>query len=128
MIQPTDFLRTLFNTFDQSAINDFRGFLAENPQVTKWQIAADFCLHDKERPNNAFAFTIIPYDANRLGAIQIDSYCFRGPCGHAGTEKITVLSPHRTIKLHGGSHGGPIPFVPPRDAGFGFRFHQSQLV
>ncbi|MHB9100122.1 MAG: hypothetical protein ACYC2E_01190 [Sulfuricella sp.] len=62
MIQPTDFLNALFDNFDKSAINDFRNFLEENPQVKKWQIAADFCLHDKERPNNAFAFTIIPYD------------------------------------------------------------------
>ncbi|MGH6635250.1 MAG: hypothetical protein ACRED0_03650 [Gammaproteobacteria bacterium] len=63
MIQPTEFLRVFFDTVDKSAIDAFRNFLAANPHVKKWQIAADFCLHDKERPNNAFTFTIIPYDA-----------------------------------------------------------------
>lgn len=57
-----DFLECLFSTFDKSAINDFRTFLASNSGVTKWQLAADFCLHDKDRPNDVFAFTLIPYD------------------------------------------------------------------
>lgn len=57
-----DFLKCLFSTFDQSAVQDFRAFLALNPGVTKWQLAADFCLHDKDRPNDVFAFTLIPYD------------------------------------------------------------------
>lgn len=63
MINPTDFVRILFETFDKSAVSDFRNFLNANPLVKKWIIAADFCLHDKDRPNHAFAFTIIPYDA-----------------------------------------------------------------
>lgn len=63
MIQPTDFLRVLFETFDKSSIADYRNFLKANLQVKRWIIAADFCLHDKDRPNHAFAFTIIPYDA-----------------------------------------------------------------
>ncbi|WP_142811830.1 hypothetical protein [Tepidiphilus olei] len=62
MIQPTDFLGALFETLDKSAIDDFRAFLAANAGVTKWQIAADYCLHDQSRPNNAFAFSVIPYD------------------------------------------------------------------
>jgi hypothetical protein len=52
----------LFETFDKSGLADFRRFLNENPGVTKWYIAADFCLHDKDRPNNVFAFSIIPHD------------------------------------------------------------------
>ena len=63
MIKPTDFIQLLFETFDRSAIDDFRAFLNTNAGIRKWQIAADFCLHDKNRPNNVFAFTIIPYDA-----------------------------------------------------------------
>lgn len=57
-----EFLNCLFSTFDQSAIIDFQAFLKNNPGVTKWQLAADFCLHDTDRPNNVFAFTLIPYD------------------------------------------------------------------
>lgn len=64
MIDPRDFLKTLFQTFDKSALDDFREFIANNSQVKKWNIAADYCLHDKDRPNNTFAFTIIPYDAH----------------------------------------------------------------
>lgn len=30
--------------------------------MKKWHIAADFCLHDKNRPNDVFALTVIPFD------------------------------------------------------------------
>lgn len=63
LIDPTRFIQLLFETFDRSAIDDFRAFLSANERARKWQVAADFCLHDKNRPNNVFAFTIIPYDA-----------------------------------------------------------------
>lgn len=51
------------NTFDGSAAEDFRSYLSGHPQVTKWMIAADFSLHDPERPMDCMAFTFIPYDA-----------------------------------------------------------------
>jgi hypothetical protein len=52
----------LFETFDKSGIVDFRRFLDVNPRVTKWFISADFCLHDRDRPNDVFAFSVIPFD------------------------------------------------------------------
>ena len=63
MIEITEKIKALFATFDQSGRAVFRDFLAHNPQVTKWHISADFCLHDEDRPNNVFCFSLIPYDA-----------------------------------------------------------------
>lgn len=63
MTGPSVLINTLFDCFDKSARKDFRAYLASNSEVKKWQIAADFCLHDKERPNDTFAFSLIPYDA-----------------------------------------------------------------
>lgn len=62
MVPVDDILKALFDTFDKSALEDFRRFLVCNALVKKWMIAADFCLHDKERPNHVFALTVIPYD------------------------------------------------------------------
>lgn len=63
MFEITKKIEVLFETFDQSGRTAFRDFLEQNPSVTKWHISADFCLHDEDRPNNVFAFSIIPYDA-----------------------------------------------------------------
>lgn len=63
MHDPREFIRVLFDCFDKSAREDFRRFVGANKGVTKWHVAADFCLHDKERPNDSFAFSLIPYDA-----------------------------------------------------------------
>jgi hypothetical protein len=63
MIDQIKILVALFETFDKSGLADFRRFLDINRGVTKWFIAADFCLHDEDRPNNVYAFSILPYDA-----------------------------------------------------------------
>ncbi len=63
MYPPTEVAKTFLECFDKSAIKLFRDFLATNASVRKWMIAADFSLHNKERPYDCFAFTIFPYDA-----------------------------------------------------------------
>ena len=63
MLPFPDVFKCLFQTFDGSAVQDFRAFLQGNPGVRKWIIAADFCLADKDKANSVFAFTLIPYDA-----------------------------------------------------------------
>jgi hypothetical protein len=63
MIPLSDVFQSLFQTFDGSAVKDFRAFLQANPGIDKWIIAADFCLADKDKANSVFAFTLIPYDA-----------------------------------------------------------------
>lgn len=69
MIDPTLVFERLFETFDKSSIHPFRNFIARNTGITKWMIAADYCLHDKARPNNAFVFSLIPYD-DWFGALR----------------------------------------------------------
>lgn len=63
MVDPLKFIGLLFETFDKGAIKDFRAFLHRNSEVSKWFITADFCLRDSEKPNNVYAFTIVPFDA-----------------------------------------------------------------
>lgn len=62
MIEIVDKIKALFQTFDQSGRAALRDFLRRNSRVEKWHITADFCLHDTDRPNDVFAFSIIPYD------------------------------------------------------------------
>ncbi len=62
MLDPREILKALFHIFDQSARSDLQRFIAAQSGITKWMIAADFCLHDPSRPNNTFVFSFIPYD------------------------------------------------------------------
>ncbi len=62
MIPFNDVFRCLLQTFDGSAVDDFRRFLERNSQVRKWFIAADYCLRDKDKANSVFALTVFPYD------------------------------------------------------------------
>lgn len=63
MIEIADKIKALFETFDKSGRAALQDFLTANSGIEKWHIAADFCLHDSDRPNNVFAFSIIPYDS-----------------------------------------------------------------
>jgi hypothetical protein len=60
---PAQIANSFFQCFDGSAIQLFRRFLKRLPHVRKWIVAADFSLHNKDRPLDCFAFTILPYDA-----------------------------------------------------------------
>jgi hypothetical protein len=60
---PNEIAKIFLECFDGSAIHAFRDFLERYPSVRKWMIAADFSLHNNNRPLDCFAFTIIPYDA-----------------------------------------------------------------
>lgn len=62
MMNPADFADCFIETFDKSARSVFQRWLARLPAATKWIIAADFSLHDAKRPQDCFAFSIIPYD------------------------------------------------------------------
>jgi len=64
MYQPEILLKQFFETFSKSTLADFRNFLEHNSNVKKWIISSDYCLHDKNRPNNCMAFSILPYDTN----------------------------------------------------------------
>jgi hypothetical protein len=64
MISPIIMAKLFLETFDGSAVAMFRQYLARNPGVTKWMIAADFALHDPQRPMDCMSFTVLPYDAS----------------------------------------------------------------
>jgi len=58
------------STCAQQSEDAFITFLAARGS-TKWMIATDWCIRDDTRHNDAFAFTIFPYDAE-FAAIQAD--------------------------------------------------------
>lgn len=60
MIPPHEFAKCFLETFDKSAIHVFRRWLERYPGTTKWIVAADFALRDKNRPGDCFGFTIFP--------------------------------------------------------------------
>lgn len=53
----------LFAALEGAARDAFTAFVTAAGQ-TKWLIAADFCIADNTRPNDVFAFSVFPYDAN----------------------------------------------------------------
>jgi hypothetical protein len=64
VIYSTNAIAKIFlECFDGGAVHLFRSFVKRHPHVRKWIIAADFSLHNKDRPFDCFAFTIIPCDA-----------------------------------------------------------------
>jgi hypothetical protein len=60
-IDPDNLVNLLFSTFQQSATEAFRSFLGKHPFVTKWIIACDFVLNEKQAAHDAYAFTFFPY-------------------------------------------------------------------
>ena len=53
--------KTLEQTLDKSAINDFRIFINNLGNVTKWFMCSDYCIDDKEKPNDVVTFVLYPY-------------------------------------------------------------------
>jgi hypothetical protein len=62
MINPDQVVKSLLNTVEQQAEANFRRFVIGRG-ITKWIIASDLVVGDSSRPNDAFAFTVFPYDA-----------------------------------------------------------------
>ena len=55
-----DIFHLLENTFDKSVIFDLKKYLTMNKSRTYF-IYSDYCLHDKNKPNDVVSFTISPY-------------------------------------------------------------------
>lgn len=71
MHSPLTIAKLCFETFDRSAVRQFRDFLSLHPGISKWLIAADFALHDAKHPLDCMAFSIFPYDTE-LSQIKAD--------------------------------------------------------
>ena len=54
-------IEKLDEQFQEPSTNFFK-FLENNRHIKKWIIASDYCLHDKNKPNDTMALTIIPCD------------------------------------------------------------------
>ena len=51
----------LEKTVNKSAIDDFRVFTRRFRDVTKWFMSSDYCIDDKNKPNNVITFVLYPY-------------------------------------------------------------------
>ena len=47
-------------TFRKSAVKDISDYLKEL-HYTKWMIFSDYCINDKNKPNDVLSFTVMPY-------------------------------------------------------------------
>jgi hypothetical protein len=54
----------LLSTFEQSAAAAFRSYVWRHPFVTKWMIACDFVINEKQAVHDAYAYTFFPYVYN----------------------------------------------------------------
>lgn len=58
-------VKALFNalekTVNKSVINDFRAFISKFSGVSKWFMCSDYCIGDKDKPNDVITFVIYPY-------------------------------------------------------------------
>ena len=61
-LHPDGLVDCLVSTFGQSAIEEFRKFLANCPIVTKWMIATDFVIGESQAMHDAYAYTMFPYN------------------------------------------------------------------
>jgi hypothetical protein len=62
-INPDGLVDLLISTFGNSAIGEFRTFLAKHPFATKWIIASDFVINESQAASDAYAYTFFPYTA-----------------------------------------------------------------
>ena len=53
-------LKTLNEAFSKSAGDELKFFLARYPECSSYIIASDYCLNDKERPNDIISFVLLP--------------------------------------------------------------------
>ena len=55
-------IKVIENTFGKSTIEDLKNnYLPKVDYVTKWMCYSDYCLDDKNKPNDVISFTLVPY-------------------------------------------------------------------
>ncbi len=57
-----DVISFLEDTINKSALGDFKSYLCSKPFYGKWLICSDYCIGNKNKPNDVVSFTIMPYD------------------------------------------------------------------
>jgi len=46
----------------RTTADDFRRYVADNPEQRKFMIYSDYCIGDKKKANDVVSFTVMPYD------------------------------------------------------------------
>ena len=54
-------LSTIENCINEGAIVDFRNYLTSLDGCKKWMIHSDYCIGDKNKPNDVAVFSILPH-------------------------------------------------------------------
>ena len=73
-----NFLCHLDETFNKSSHALFLDFFEKNKGASKWMIFSDYALNDRNKPNDAITFSILPYSASftELGKL-VDKLSFK---------------------------------------------------
>ncbi len=56
-----DVFGVIEETINKSTIDDFRKYISNLTGHTKWLICSDYCIDDKNKPNDTATFTVLPY-------------------------------------------------------------------
>lgn len=48
-------------TISKSALDDFKNYIKKLPMCKKWMIHSDYCIGDKNKPNDVVVFSVVPY-------------------------------------------------------------------
>jgi hypothetical protein len=58
-----DIINTLRGTLDKTFLTNLRSFLGKHVGVSNFILISDYCIEDRDKPNNVIAFTLAPYHA-----------------------------------------------------------------
>jgi|GEM_PF-3343829 len=56
-------VETLRGTLDKTFLANLRSYLGGHAGVTSFALISDYCVEDKDKPNDVIAFTLAPFDA-----------------------------------------------------------------
>ena len=54
-----DVIKILNDTFHKSAIEPLKDYIRTNSEHDKWLLYSDYCIGDKNKPNDVISFTLI---------------------------------------------------------------------
>lgn len=61
MVTMIDIFNTLESTINKNTIKQLNDYLDNYKDVEKWIICSDYCLYDKQKPNNVITFVLFPH-------------------------------------------------------------------
>lgn len=58
------FTELLDDSFSKSLIDNFKSFVEKFKNIDRWALFSDYCIGDKNKPNNIISFVLIPFYSN----------------------------------------------------------------